>query len=90
MVTDYLHLLQKWKKDYAPVILEEVWDERFLEACRMLEYVEYLADMLTFGEAKQRAELTEKLFKDGTIMNIKKCLEQVKKKEVHRGQELDR
>ena len=90
VITDYLHLLQKWKIDYAPIISEEVWDERFLEACRMLEYVEYLADMLTFGEAKQRAELTEKLFKDGTITNIKKCLEQAKKKEVHRGQECDR
>ena len=90
VVTDYLHLLQKWKTDYAPVILEEVWDERFLEACRMLEYVEYLADALTFWEAKQRAELPEKLLKDGTITNIKKCLEQAKKKEVHRGQERDR
>ena len=46
--------------------------------------------MLTFGEAKQRVELTEKLFKDGIITNIKKCLEQAKKKEVHRGQERDR
>lgn len=90
VVTDYLHLLQKWKADYVPVISEEVWDERFLEACRRLEYVEYLADMLTFGEAKQRTELTVKLFKDGTITNIKKCLEQTKKKEVHRGTECDR
>ena len=71
-------------------MLQEIWDERFLEACRMLEYVEYLADMLTFGEAKQRVELTEKLFKDGTITNIKKCLDQAKKKEVHHGQECDR
>lgn len=90
VVTDYLHLLQKWKKDYVPMISEEIWDERFLEVCRMLEYVEYLADMLTFGEAKQRVELTEKLFKDGTITNIKKCLDQAKKKEVHHGQECDR
>ena len=90
VVTDYLHLLQKWKTDYAPVISEEVWDERFLEACRMLEYVEYLADVLTFGEAEQRVELAENLLKYGTITNIKKCLEQAKKKEVHHGQERDR
>lgn len=90
VITDYLHLLQKWKIDYAPIISEEVWDERFLEACRKLEYVEYLADALIFGEIGQRAELAENLFKDGTITNIKKCLEQAKKKEVHRGQECDR
>ena len=90
VVTDYLHLLQNWKKDYVPVISEEVWDERFLEACRMLEYVEYLADALTFWEAKQRAVLTERILRDGTITNIKKCLEQAKKKGVHHGQERDR
>ena len=41
---DYLHLLQQWKVCYAPKIQDTKWDERFVEACQMQSYVEYVLD----------------------------------------------
>jgi hypothetical protein len=41
---DYLHLLKKWKKEYAPESPGQEIDSRFLEACRRQDYVEYILD----------------------------------------------
>lgn len=50
VLTDYLHLLEDWKLRYAPKTPEDKWDDRFAEACQMLDYIEYLADILTVGD----------------------------------------
>ena len=47
VLCDYLHLLEDWKVQYAPASMEEEPDERFVEACQMVSYIEYLADILT-------------------------------------------
>ena len=39
MLCDYLHLLESWKVQYAPKTPEDVLDDRFVEACQMLDYV---------------------------------------------------
>ena len=41
---DYIHLLETWKKDYAPTDRESSFDNRYTEACRELDYMEYLAE----------------------------------------------
>ncbi|HIT20306.1 MAG TPA: DNA primase, partial [Candidatus Scybalosoma faecavium] len=46
VLCDYLHLLESWKVQYTPKTPEDVLDDRFVEACQMLDYVEYLADLL--------------------------------------------
>ena len=46
VLCDYLHLLESWKVQYAPKTPEDALDDRFVEACQMLDYVEYLADLL--------------------------------------------
>ena len=46
VLCDYLHLLEDWKERYAPSSPEEEWDTRFVEACQMLDRVEYLVDVL--------------------------------------------
>lgn len=46
VLCDYLHLLESWKSQYAPKTPEDALDDRFVEACHMLDYVEYLADLL--------------------------------------------
>ena len=38
---EYLHILQDWKKRYAPQTPEEEPDDRFVEACHMLECTQY-------------------------------------------------
>ena len=46
VLCDYLHLLESWKVQHAPKTAADALDDRFVEACQMLDYVEYLADLL--------------------------------------------
>ena len=39
VLCDYLHLLEHWKIEYAPQSPEDELDDRFVEACHMIEYV---------------------------------------------------
>ena len=67
VLCDYLHLLKDWKAQYAPNAMEDQWDDRLVEACQMLDYIEYLADLLTFGDESTRVMTTQKLMQDNTI-----------------------
>ena len=53
VLCDYLHLLERWKVQYAPKTAADTLDDRFVEACQMLDYVEYLADLLIAAELEQ-------------------------------------
>ena len=64
VLCDYLHLLEDWKVRYAPTSMDGVYDDRFVEACQMLDYVEYLADILTL---ELRTATVKDLMKDGMI-----------------------
>ena len=79
VLCDYLHLLESWKVQYAPKTLEDVLDDRFVEACQMLDYVEYLADFLIAAELGQRIRIVEMLNKDGLIASLEERLERQKK-----------
>ena len=70
VLCDYLHLLESWKVQYAPKTPEDVLDDRFVEACQMLDYVEYLADLLIAAELEQRVKIVEMLNKDGLIAGL--------------------
>lgn len=61
VLSEYLHILQDWKKRYAPQTPEEEPDDRFVEACHMLECTQYMLDLLTIGSHEERAELVEEL-----------------------------
>ena len=67
VLTDYLHLLEDWKVRYAPKTPEDALDDRFVEACQMHCYIEYMADVLTVGELEERVALVDKLMQDGKI-----------------------
>ena len=51
----------------------------FVEACQMLDYVEYLADLLIAAELEQRVKIVELLNKDGLIAGLEERLEQAEK-----------
>ena len=53
-------------------------DDRFVEACQMLEYVEYLADLLIAAELEQRVKIVEMLDKDDLIASLETRLERQK------------
>ena len=67
VLCDYLHILENWKVRYAPKSMDEDYDDRFVEACQMLDYIEYLADILTVGDLELRTATVKDLMKDGTI-----------------------
>ena len=81
VLCDYLHLLESWKVQYAPKTPEDVLDERFAEACQMLDYVEYLADLLIAAELEQRVKIVEMLNKDGLIAGLEERLDRLKKED---------
>ena len=81
VLCDYLHLLESWKVRYAPKTPEDVLDDRFVEACQMLDYVEYLADLLIAAGLGQRVKIVERLNKDGLIAGLEERLNRLKKEE---------
>ena len=81
VLCDYLHLLERWKVQYAPKVPEDALDDRFVEACQMLDYVEYLADLLIAAELEQRIRIVEMLNKEDLIASLEERLERQKKEE---------
>ena len=64
ILTDYLHLLMAWRTDYAPHSPEEAFHPRFVEALQKQDQVEYLLDVLLFGETEEKAALITDYGKD--------------------------
>ena len=64
ILADYLHLLMAWRKDYAPHSPEEAFHPRFVEALQKQAQVEYLLDILLFGETEEKAALIADYGKD--------------------------
>ena len=87
VLTDYLHLLEDWKVRYAPKTPEEAWDDRFVEACQMLDHIEYLADILTVGDLEERVAVVDKLMKEGQIAFLQDYVARKRKEEMACGKE---
>ena len=64
ILADYLHLLMAWRTDYAPHSPEEAFHPRFVEALQKQAQVEYLLDVLLFGETEEKADLITDYGKD--------------------------
>lgn len=79
VLSGYLHLLEDWKERYAPEAPEDEPDERFVEACHKLEYVEYLNDLLLMSDQEERADTVKELLTDGTIARMQTRLDEQKK-----------
>lgn len=82
VLCDYLHLLEGWKQNCAPSNPDDSLDDQFVEACQMLDYVEYLADLLIAAELEQRVKIVEMLNKDGLITGLEERLKRLEKEEV--------
>lgn len=51
---DYLKLIEHWEKKYPPTSQIVTPDPRFIEACQMKSYVEYLCDIFIKGNTEER------------------------------------
>ena len=87
VLTDYLHLLEDWKVRYAPKTPDAALDDRFVEACQMLDYIEYLADILTVGNLEDRVSVVDELMKEGKITFLQEYITRKKKEVAHHGEE---
>ncbi len=81
VLTDYLRLLEDWKVRYAPKTPDDALDDRFVEACHNLDYVEYLVDTLIGGDSYKRTEVIEMVLTDGKLQKLQMYLKKVKKEE---------
>lgn len=59
VLSDYLHLLKKWKIEYAPKSMEDEWNPLFCEALNNIDRIEYLLDILLDGDVGDRAFLVQ-------------------------------
>lgn len=57
VLSDYYHLLKKWEIDHAPNREDETWHPLFVEALQKKSHLEYLLDILVFGEIEEKALL---------------------------------
>ena len=70
----YLDLLYRWKTRYRPYQETEAPDWRYTEACQMLDYIEYMAFVLSSGTPEQRTLLAEKLTAAGKMDQLEERL----------------
>ena len=57
ILCEYLHVLQRWKIEYAPKTADAEWHPRFVEALQEIDHTEYLLDTLQEGDILDRALL---------------------------------
>lgn len=83
VLSDYLHILEDWEVRYAPKTADEEYDDRFIEACQMLDYIEYLVDFLIVGEFAERVIAVKDLLADGTIQDLEERIKRIRKEDIN-------
>ena len=76
-LTKYERLLRFWKQEYAPSVPDAPIDDRFVEACQMLETIEYLADFLCAASLEERVKAVDELIQNGLMEKLRNRLEEV-------------
>ena len=57
ILTDYYHMLWRWKEERAPKSPDEDWDEYFCEALRNTTGVEYLIDSFLTADLEEKIDI---------------------------------
>ena len=78
---DYLQILRDWKSHCAPQSPEDAIDPRYVEACHMLERIENMLNILTYGTPKERAEVVADLQKDNRLTLMEERNRQIREDE---------
>lgn len=81
ILSDQLHVLEEWKIKYAPVSVQEDWQQEFVEAYQQIEKVNYYLDILLEGELQDRIEFLIKQGKE--VEKLDKRMEEYRRK--HNG-----
>ena len=67
VLADYLHLLKKWKTQYAPNTPGGSLDDRFVESCQQYDRIAGLLEMLDEASSTQRSHTVSALTADGSV-----------------------
>ena len=81
ILDEYLNLLIRWQNRYCPRDESAEPDERYVEACQMLEPMDYMASMLAAGTLEQRIRTVERLMADGKMDQLEERLTRLTKEE---------
>lgn len=81
VLSAYLRLLTRWQEGYAPNDPDTEPDDRYVEACQMIDTIDYLTDLLIVGTLEQRVRAVDLLLADGKIDQLEERLKRIKKEE---------
>lgn len=84
-LSEYLRLLEGWKRRYAPQSSDEEWASEFVEACQRKELMEYYLDILLYGELRDRIEFL--LDKGEEVKQIEKRMDEYRRKDKEKSGE---
>lgn len=76
-LTEYERVLRRWKREFAPKTPDTPIDDRYVEACQMLDTIEYLADFLCAATLEERVKAVDDLMQNGLIDRLRQRLEEV-------------
>ena len=86
-LTAYLHLLKKWKTQYAPNTPEDSLDDRFVESCQQYDRIAGLLEMLDEASPTQRSHAVSALIADGSIAFRERVVAENRKEARYRAKE---
>ena len=78
VLSEYLRLLTGWKEWYAPTDPDAEPDDRYVEACQMIDTIDYLTDLLIVGTLEQRVRAVDLLLADGKIEQLEERLRRLR------------
>ena len=87
VLTAYLHLLKKWKTQYAPKTPEDSLDDRFVESCQQYDRIAGLLEMLDEASSTQRSHTVSALTADGSIAFWERVVAENRKEAGYRAKE---
>ena len=79
VLSEYLRLLTGWKEWYEPTDPDAEPDDRYVEACQMIDTIDYLTDLLIVGSLEQRVRAVDLLLADGKIDQLEERLKHLHK-----------
>lgn len=78
VLSEYLRLLTKWKSQYALNDPLAEPNDRYVEACQMIDTIDYLTDLLILGTLEQRIRAVDLLQAGGKIDQLEERLKRLK------------
>ena len=81
IIYEYICLLSRWQREYAPKSADEEPDERYVEACLNLDMADELLNLVSHGSEDNQQAAVRELIEQGVIAQFKEKLKQRKEGE---------